>query len=148
MDSANVTLVAALVALVGSILSLFISTRLALQRERRQLLWSKELDRFFSLEELAGELVEEIGRYRPVQNEDATPSFRTKFNALEGAAGRFGRYQEVRRAILDLHNTIGRMYVSKRDCDGDERAIRDELGPAFLALLSECDQVLGRTRTT
>ena len=110
------------------------------------MLWSKELDRFFSLEELAGELVEEISSYRPARDQDAPASFRTRFEALERAAGRFSRYQGVRSAILDLHNTIGRMYVSKRDCDGDERAIRDELGPAFLGLLSACDQVLGRAR--
>jgi hypothetical protein len=32
---------------------------LALRKERRQLLWSKILDRFLALEEQAGQLVEE-----------------------------------------------------------------------------------------
>jgi hypothetical protein len=59
-----VTLAAAVIALLGSILSLFISTRLAIQKERRQLLWAKELGRFFELEELAGDLVEELVSYR------------------------------------------------------------------------------------
>lgn len=136
-----ITLVAAVIALLGSVLSLYISTRLAVQKERRQLLWSKELDRFFELEQLAGELVEEMGSYRPIP-EDRT-SLAERFQALELAAGRFGRYPEVRQAIRDLHNTLGRMFVAKRDHD-DDHSVRTELEPAWQKLLAACDDVVGR----
>jgi hypothetical protein len=63
-----VTLVAAVLALAGSLVTVLLGTRLALRKEKRQLLWSKELDRFLALEELAGELVEFLGGYRPILN--------------------------------------------------------------------------------
>ena len=147
VNSQTVTLIAAVIALLGSILSLFVSTRLALRKERRQLLWSKELDRFFALEELAGELVEVIGSYRAVKDQDAPASFVEKYKGLEMAAGRFGRYPDVREAIRVLHNTVGRLYAAKKDSDDDERAIRDELRLAFPRLLSACDAVVGRQHT-
>ncbi len=142
-DTEFVTLAAAVIALLGSVLSLYISTRLAVQKERRQLLWSKELDRFFELEQLAGELVEELGSYRPIP-EDRT-SLESRFQALELAAGRFGRYPGVRQAIRDLHNTLGRMFAAKRDHD-DDRSVRTDLEPAFRKLLAACDDVVGRER--
>jgi hypothetical protein len=138
-----VILAAAVIALLGSVLSLHISTRLAVQKERRQLLWSKELDRFFELEQLAGQLVEELGSYRPI-SEDRT-SLEERFQALEVAAGRFARYPGVRQAIRDLHNTLGRMFVAKRDRD-DDRSVRTELEPAFRKLLAACDDAVGRER--
>jgi hypothetical protein len=95
MDGSEiVTLVAAILALAGSILSLFIGTGLAIRKERRQLLWSKELDRFFDLEELAGELVEFMGSYRAIP--DNRNELTEKLESLEQAAGRFARYPEVR----------------------------------------------------
>lgn len=136
-----ITLVAAVIALLGSILSLYISTRLALHKERRQLLWSKELDRLFALEELAGELVEELGSYHPIPEDRSR--LQNKFEALENAAGRFGRYPEVREAIRVLHNTLNRLFAAKRDSD-DDREVRKELEPAFRKLLSACDTVTGR----
>ena len=50
----TVTLIASILALVGSLLTILVGTRLTLLKERRQLLWSKELERFLALEELAG----------------------------------------------------------------------------------------------
>jgi len=47
----TITLIASIIALVGSLLTILLGTRLALLKERRQLLWSKELERFFALEE-------------------------------------------------------------------------------------------------
>jgi len=138
-----VTLAAAVIALLGSVLSLYISTRLAVQKERRQLLWSKELDRFFELEQFAGELVEEVGSYRPIP--DDRTSLERRFQALELAAGRFGRYPGVQQAIRDLHNTLGRMFAAKRDHD-DDRSVRTDLEPAFRKLLAACDDVVGRER--
>lgn len=140
-----VTLAAAVIALLGSVLSLYISTRLAVQKERRQLLWSKELDRFFELEQLAGELVEEMGSYQSIP--DDRTSLARRLQALELAAGRFGRYPGVRQAIRDLHNTLSRMFAAKRD-RYDDRSVRTELEPAFRKLLAACDDVVGREGET
>ncbi|MGA3327075.1 MAG: hypothetical protein ABSF45_21635 [Terriglobia bacterium] len=138
-----VTLIASIIALIGSIVSLFISTRLAIWKERRQLRWSKELERFFQLEELAGDLVEDLGGYRPLP-EDRT-ELAGKFDTLGRAAGRFARYPEVRQAIWALRNTLDRMFVAKRDSE-DDREIRGELDPAFRKLLEACDKALDRKR--
>ena len=140
----KVTLAAAIIALAGSLLSLFISTRLAIRKERRQLLWSKELDRFMDLEELAGELVEYMGSYRPIPGDRTELAGR--LDALERSAGQFARYPGVRQAIRDLHNTLNRMFVAKRD-DRDDREVRKELDPAYRKLLAECDSVLQRDAT-
>ena len=128
-------------ALLGSILSLYVSTRLALRKERRQLLWSKELDRLLELEELAGDLVEEVGSHHRIPED--TSGLAQRFEALERAAGRFGRYPEVRQACRDLHNVLGRMFSGKRDHE-DVRDIRKELEPAFRNLLAACDSVIRR----
>jgi hypothetical protein len=140
-----VTVAAAVIALLGSLLSLFIGTRLVIDKERRQLLWSKELDRFFELEALAGELVEELGSHRPIPEDSA--SLYERLWTLELAAGRFGRYPGVRQAIRDLHHTLGRMLVAKRDRQ-DEQSIRAELEPIFRKLLAACDTVVGKWRSS
>ncbi len=144
MISETITFIAALLALLGSILSLFISARLAIQKERRQLLWSKELDRFFQLEELAGQLVETVGGYAPLPEND--PDITQKLLALGNAAGRFSRYPAVRLAIQDLDNVLGRVYAEKRDSAGDWMNSRQELDPTFRQLLVACDQVVGRQK--
>lgn len=138
-----VTLAAALVALLGSILSLYVATRLALRKERRQLLWSKEWDRLLVLEELAGDLVEEVGSHHGIP--ENTTALARRFDSLERAAGRFGRYPEVRQACRDLHNALARMFDGKREHE-DVRNIRKELEPAFRNLLTACDRVIGRQR--
>jgi len=138
-----ITLMAAVVAVVGSIISLFISTKLAKHKERRQLLWTKELERFFSLEEQAGELVEFAGGYRPLP--DDRSRLATELDSLADSAGRFARYPEVRQAIRDLHNKVGRALETKQSGNSYMEA-RAELGPAYQKLLSACDEVLQRER--
>lgn len=140
-----VTLAAAVLALAGSLVTVFLGTRLALRKEKRQLLWGKELDRFFALEELAGELVEFLGGYRPIP--DDRTELAEKLDALERAGGHFARYPKVRQAIRDLHNTLNRMFVAKRD-GKDDRGVRAELDPAYCVLLAECDKVLKREAGT
>jgi hypothetical protein len=136
-------LAAALVSLAGSIVSLFISTRLAVGKERRQLIWSTKLARFLRLEELAGDLVESLGGYHPIT--DGGTDVAIKLKALEDAAGRFGRYADVRQAIRDLHNTLSRMLAAKLDRE-DDRKTRAELDPAYQKLLGACDRERAREK--
>src|ERR1700680_4626002 len=102
-----VALIPSIVALVTSLFAIWWGTRLALLKERRQLLWSKELERFLALEELAGQLVEELSSYCPLDQSNVGPMLE-KFRQ---AAGRFARYGDLRRATLQLENTLQRMFV-------------------------------------
>jgi hypothetical protein len=138
----TVTLIAAIIALIGSLLTLLIGTRLTLLRERRQLLWSKELDRFFTLEELAGELAQDLASYRSLDAATIAP----RMEELHRAAGRFARYDQVRRSILQLHNTLGRMFVAKRDSSDEERELRGELDTHLKQLLNACDEITKRQK--
>lgn len=142
MTSQTVTLIASILALVGSLLTILVGTRLALLKERRQLLWSKELDRFLALEELAGQLVEELASYRTLDRSNVGP----RLEELQQAAGRFARYDDVRRATLQLQNTLGRMFAAKRDHTDDEQELRSELDRHLKQLLSVCDQITGRDK--
>jgi len=135
----TVTLIAPIIAFVVSLLTILWSTRLALVKERRQLLWSKELDRFFALEERAGQLVEELASHRALDQ-----SIGPRLEQYRQDAGRFVRYDDVRRAILQLQNTLDRMFVAKRDHDDDQENLRSELDRNLKKLLSACDQVTER----
>jgi hypothetical protein len=138
----TVTLIASIIALVGSLLTLLVGTRLTLLRERRQVLWSKELERFFALEERAGQLVEELASYRALDQSIVGPMM----EGYRQAAGRFARYDDVRRAILQLQNTLDQMFAAKRDHDHDERKLRPELDSDLKKLLNACDQVTEREK--
>jgi hypothetical protein len=140
VTSQTVTLIAAIISLAGSLFTILLGTRLTLQKERRQLLWSKELERFFALEELAGQVTEELASYRALD----PPSLAPKMEELYRAAGRFARYDQVRRAILQLHNTVGRMFAAKRDSSDDERELRAELDRDLKQLLTACDKITQR----
>ena len=143
MSSQIVTIAASLIALFGSLLTVFVGTSLALRKERRQLLWSKEIDRFLVLEELAGQLVEEVGSYQPIPEDRSTLA--AQLEVLHQAAGRFARYLTVRQAIRDVHNALGRMIDAKSHHEGDHE-IRAELDPALRRLLAACDQAIERER--
>lgn len=67
---------------------------------------------------------------------------------LQRAAGRFARYDQVRRAILQLHNTLGRMFVAKRDSSDDDRELRTELDRDLKRVLSACDEITKRDKLT
>jgi hypothetical protein len=136
----TVTLIASIIALAGSLLTILVGTRLTLLKERRQLLWSKELERFFALEERAGQLVEELASHRTLAQSIVGP----KLEEYRQAVGRFARYDDVRRAILQLQNTLERMFVAKRDHNDDEEKLRVELYRDLKKLLSACDHVTGR----
>jgi len=136
-----VTLIAAILAFAGSILSVYLGTPLAIKKERRQLIWTMELERLFRLEEFAGSLVELLGSYGPGSKDDA--DIAAKLRTLKDMAGRFGRYPQVRQAVRDLHNTSERMLRVREQCE-DEREVRKELQDAYRALLNACDSVVQR----
>lgn len=141
MEKETVALLASVLALLGSLLSLYIGASLAIKKERRQLLWSKELDRFLALEESVGILVEDLGGHKSIY--DREDYLLQNLFHLSNDAGKFGRYPEVRQRIRDIHNVLSRLYVAKRD-QQDEREVRSELEPAYRQLLDACDTVVTR----
>ena len=141
MEKETVALLASVLALLGSLLSLYIGVSLAIKKERRQLLWSKELDRFLTLEESVGILMEDLGGYKSIQ--DREEYLLQKLHQLSNDAGKFSRYPAVRPSIRDIHNVLSRLYAAKRDYQ-DERETRSELEPAYRKLLDACDSVVTR----
>lgn len=135
-----ITLAAAIIALLGSLLSLFIASRLAILKERRQLVWTKEAERILQLEELAGTLVEDLGSHRPLEQ---IPDVQDRLAALALAAGQFARYPTIRQATRDLHNRLGILLQERRE-HRDHRSARSESETAFEELITACDLVLGR----
>ena len=103
MSSQIITLAASLIALATSLLSIWVSTRLAIHKERRQVLWSKEVDRFFALEELAGTLVEELDSHQALERSNVV-------QALEEFRHTAGRFADIplcckRSAIFKMLST-------------------------------------------
>jgi hypothetical protein len=141
MDQQTITLIAAMIAAVVSIVSLLLNSRFTLDRERRLVLWRKEVDRLIELEELAGRLVEDIGSYRSLKS--MRDRLVSQLELLEAMAGRMARYPKVRQAVRDLHNVLGRLFADRRDHKDDQKT-RGELDPAHRMLLDACDSVLGQ----
>lgn len=119
--------------------TVFLLVCLQARKERKGVVWSKEVDRFINLEEIAGKLIEELGSYRSIPTEGS--QLAEELRILESQAGRFARYPKVRQAIRDLHNVLSRMLAAKADHE-DDREIRQELDPAYQTLLCACDAVL------
>lgn len=97
---------------------------------------AKEADRFVALEELAGQLVEELSSYRPLDREFLAPLF----EEFRRAPGKFVRYPEVRKAALDLQNVLDRTFAAKRDHEDGQPELRDELDAELKELLTACDR--------
>ncbi|TOL43138.1 hypothetical protein CGH98_23510, partial [Vibrio parahaemolyticus] len=63
MSKEEITLVAALMAAITSIISLVLSSRLTLNRDKRMTSWSKEVERLHQLEEQIGIAMEVVSVY-------------------------------------------------------------------------------------
>jgi len=141
VDQQTITLIAAVIAAAVSIASLLLNSRLTLDRERRLVLWRKEVDRLIDLEELAGRLVEDVGSYRHIDG--TRDRIAGQMEQLEAMAGRIARYANVRQTVRNLHNVLSRLFVDRRD-QKEDQASRSELESAHRALLAACDGVLGK----
>lgn len=97
MSSSTATLIASGIAALASIATLVLNSRLTVDRERRQALNKKEIDRMFQVEELAGRVLELSASYAPV---DAKLARLPKlFEELDDSAGRLARYPDVQQAM-------------------------------------------------
>lgn len=139
--------IAATIAAIASILTLFLNTKLAFGRERRQALWNKELERFSELEEQAGNLVEEILTYS-FRGDDRKQEFYNRLLAFHKLVGRFRRYPDVAQAIRKLHNVSGWFVETdmKHDSKEEYEKSRIEIDETYKELITACDVATNRPK--
>ena len=138
MDSQTLTLIAAVLAATMSLLHLLLNSRVTFDRERRLILWRKEVDRLMEVEEAAGNLVEDAGGYHAIDT--ISERIKPKFLLFEAMAGKLARYPAVRQGVRDLHQLASILYLQRMNHE-DDREIRKELEPALRKLLDACDEV-------
>jgi hypothetical protein len=102
MTTETVTLIAAIIAALTSIGSLVLNTRLAINKEKRMLLWEKELNRLAELEEMAG-IAQELA-LSSADPKVIEAEFKPIHDKLRHSAGRFGRYPDLAKSIRELNH--------------------------------------------
>lgn len=138
--------VAIVVACLGaavSIATLVLTTRLTEGRERRKVLWERELTRFSELEDVAGRLVEDLLRFRN-RNDDGRKEAYERLEYIRVAAGRFLRYKSIAAALRDLENAAG-WYIRedmKHDTSIEYKKSRAAVDECFHRLVSVCNETL------
>jgi hypothetical protein len=139
LPSQTATLIAAGIAAIASLLSLFLNSRLVARREKRQQVWQLELKRITELEELAGRVTETFCAYYPIEKLEVEAAL--LLPQLEVGAGRFRRYKEITQAIRDIHNAAGRVLDDRRHHEID-RESKHDLESSFQKLLKSCDAII------
>ncbi|MBI2743971.1 MAG: hypothetical protein HYX45_00125 [Burkholderiales bacterium] len=136
-------IVVACVAAAVSVVTLVLTTRLTEGRERRKVLWERELVRFSELEDVAGRLVEDLLRFNIRGDEERRQAYeRVQF--LRTATGRFLRYKSVASALRDLENAAG-WYIRedmKHGSKAEYEKARSDVSDGFTKLISACDETL------
>ncbi|WP_281221885.1 hypothetical protein [Photobacterium sanguinicancri] len=144
MTKEEVTFYAAIIAACTSVVSLVFNSKLTILREKRMLLWSKELDRINELEEKAGLAVEIVLNY-------SSPSIlKTDYPPvqleLKYIAGRFARYSELSSVIRDLRQYCDITFDDKIDRQ-DFRESANKVLHYYSELIKECDKITKRDKT-
>lgn len=144
MTKEEVTLIAALIAALTSIVTLGLNARLAILREKRMLIWEKEVQRLHELEEKAG-VIQEIALSYANPNL-LEQEFFPLHDEMRHAAGKFGRYPVLAQAIRDLNHACA-VTVAEKVKSGDSREWQEKIKPAHQALLRACDEITKREKT-
>lgn len=143
MTEFQITLWAAGVGSVFSVVGTLLVSWLTQRLERRQQVWQTEINRIIDLEERAGQMVELAGSYSTVQTIlDGTKEGLTR---LHSDAGRFRRHKSIMQAIRDLHNGLSRL-IDDKVRGNDPRNSGAEVNGLYDHLLAECDKVTGKRR--
>lgn len=141
MTLQTITLLFTIVGPFIAIFGVWLTSFLTLKRERHLQHWKREKERFLELEELVGELVEQIGSYSADGQEVVEP-----MRKLAAAAGRFRRYKAVKQSVRDLHTCLSCLIDDKRKHRDEEVATRNELETRFEKFLVACDSVIETRR--
>src|SRR4051794_14672317 len=115
--------VIACISAAVSIVNLVWSTRLHEGRERRKVLWERELNRFAELEDTAGHLVEDLLSYN-IRSDEHRSAAQEKLQGLRAATGRFLRYPAIAAALRDVTHSAG-WYIAQ-DMKHETRAEFEE----------------------
>lgn len=136
-------IVVACVAASVSIVSLVWSTRLNEGRDRRRVLWERELIRFSELEDTAGRLVEELLSYK-IRSDQERSAALEKLHVLRGATGRFLRYPPIASALRGVSHCAG-WYISqdmKHESKAEFQEARNDVTASFDKLIAAIDETL------
>jgi hypothetical protein len=136
-------IVVACVAALVSIVSLVWSTRLNEGRDRRKVLWERELNRFSELEDTAGRLVEDLLSYN-IRTDQERTAVLEKLQVLRGATGRFLRYPEIASALRDVSQSAG-WYISqdmKHESKAEFEEAKNDVTVSFGKLIAAIDKTL------
>ncbi|MDZ8120554.1 hypothetical protein [Pontiella agarivorans] len=146
MNKEDVILIAALIASLTSVVTLGLNTRLAIMREKRMLLWEKELERLHHLEEISG-MAKEIALCH-ADPEVLQKEFPPLYDELRQSAGRFGRYPQLANSIRDLNQASSALVSDKinKSITG-QGGWAKKVTEAHTALLAECDVITKREKT-
>jgi hypothetical protein len=139
ISSTTATLIAATLAAAASVATLVINSRLTFDRERRQALIKKEIDRMFEAEELAGRVLELSASYAPLESKlERLPKL---FEELDETAGRLARYPDVQQALRHLSQSCKILVAAMRRHE-DDRPLRTDLNARHTALINAMDAVI------
>jgi hypothetical protein len=141
MTAGTITVIAAIIAAITSIATLLLNSRLTIRREKRMMLWEKELERLLELEENAGKVQEIALSYS--SNEVMESEFKPLHDWLRHAAGRFGRYPALAIAIRNLNHACA-VTVACKVSGKDYSEWSAKIPAAFLALITICDRITER----
>lgn len=136
-------IIVACVAAAVSIVNLVWSTYLNEGRERRKVLWEKELSRFSELEDTAGRLVEDLLSFNIRSDEDRSTA-QEKLQILRSATGRFLRYPAIASALREVTHSAG-WYISqdmKHDTKAEYEEARNDVTTSFGKLITAIDETL------
>ncbi|MEF8756380.1 MAG: hypothetical protein V5B60_20980 [Accumulibacter sp.] len=136
-------IVVACLAAAVSLVNLAWTTRLTERRERRKVVWERELARFSELEDIAGRLVEDLLRFN-IREDGERQSAYQKLQYIREATGRFLRYEKVARALRDLEHAAG-WYISqdmKHETSEEYKKARSDVSESFKGLILACDETL------
>jgi len=124
-------------SLIASIIAIFVSTNLAIKKERRQMRYSHELQNINAVTELAGELVEVIGGYG--KNHDKHIA---RLEELDLLGGRLGKYTDLRQKIRDLSHNLKNQVNLTKNHDKEEIEFRKKLDPLYKELVEESKKAI------
>lgn len=136
-------IIVACVAAAVSIINLFWSAHLNEGRERRKVLWERELNRFSELEDTAGRLIEDLLSFN-IRSDEERFAAREKLQLLRAATGRFLRYPNIASALRDVTYSAG-WYISqdmKHETKTEYEEARKDVTSSFSKLIVAIDDTL------
>ncbi|MFZ3516628.1 hypothetical protein LC147_26520 [Vibrio harveyi] len=143
MTKEELTLIAAVIAALTSIFSLILGSSLALSREKKKLVWEKQIERITALEEQVGITQEIILRHSSA--EQIRIAYLEVSEDLKLQAGRFAKYPELAKSLRVFCHCCDLLLDDKLQ-GNDYRDSRENVPKAFDDVMKQCEQVLQRVK--